>query len=115
MELGGFDAQEGHFDGPYLHMTTQRTGSDWALRRFLEEHRRHNVGFASDDEMDDVRLAGYAEIQPTDLFCMKFVSDATTTAYKFENFSRRFQKVLFIVDVYEWAWDIASRESGRGI
>lgn len=110
MELGGFDAQEGHFDGPHLHMTTARTGSDWALRRFLEEHRRHNIGFASDDEMDDVRLAGYTEIQPTDLFCMKFVSDPRTVSYKFENFSKRFQRVLFIVDVYNWAWDIASRE-----
>lgn len=110
MELGAFDAQKGYFDGPYLHNTTARTDSDWALRRFLEEHRRHNIGFASDDEMDDVRLAGYSEIQPTDLFCMKFVSDPKTTAYNFENFSKHFQKVLFIVDVYDWAWDIASRE-----
>ena len=110
MELGAFDAQKGYFDGPYLHNTTARTGSDWALRRFLEEHRRHNIGFASDDEMDDVRLAGFTEIQPTDLFCMKFVTDPKTTAYRIGDFSKRFGKVLFIVDVYDWAWDIASRE-----
>ena len=110
MELGGFDAQKGYFDGPYLHMTTMRTDSDWALRRFLEEHRRHSIGYASDHEMDQVRLGGFTEIQPTDLFCMKFVSDTRKTAYKFEDFSRLFQKVLFIVDVYDWAWHIASKE-----
>jgi len=94
MGLGGFDVQKGHFDGPYLHMTTARTDSDWALRRFLEEHRRHNIGFASDREMDDVRMAGYNEINPTDLFCMSFVSDPRSIAYKFEDFSKRFQRVL---------------------
>jgi len=108
MELGGFDAQKGYFDGPYLHTTMARTDSDWALRRFLEEHRRHNVGFASDYEMDNVRLGGYTRVQPTDLFCMTFVPDPVVV-YDFKGFSRRFQKVLFIVDVYDWAWDIASR------
>jgi len=110
MELGGFDFQKGHFDGPYLHTTLVRTDSDYALRRFLEEHRRHNIGFASDHEMDEIKMAGYDQIQPTDVFCAMFVSDPRTIAYSFERFSRRFQKVLFIVDVYDWAWDIASRE-----
>lgn len=109
MELGGFDFQKGYFDGPHLHKTMARTDSDWALRRFLEEHRYHNIGFASDHEMDDVRLVGYTRIQPTDLFCMEFVSDPVIT-YDFEDFSTWFYKVLFIVDVYDWAWDIASRE-----
>jgi len=110
MELGAFNWEAGHFDGPYLHMTTQRTDSDYALRCFLENHRRHNIGFASEQEMDEFLHAGYKEIQPTDVFCAAFVSDVREIAYRFEDFSRRFQKVLFIVDVYGWAWDIASRE-----
>ena len=110
MELGGFDAQKGYFDGPYLHFTTMRTDSDWALRRFLEEHRRHNIGFASDHEMDKIKFTGYTEIQPTDLFCMEFVAGPKSIDYKIEDFSAQFRKVLIIVDVYDWAWDIASRE-----
>jgi hypothetical protein len=110
MELGAFDSQKGYFDGPYLYTTTARTDSDWALRRFLEVHRKHSMGFASDHDMDKIRLGNYKEVQPTDVFCMEFASDPKTTAYEFESFSKRFQRVLFIVDVYDWAWDIASRE-----
>lgn len=110
MELGGFDVEKGYFDGPYLHMTVRRTDSDWALRRFLEEHRHHSMGFASDNEMDDIRTTGYKEVQPTDLFCMTFLSEDEAIAYHLEDFSKKFRRVLFIVDVYDWAWDIASRE-----
>jgi len=110
MEIGAFDWQAGHFEGPCIHDTVERTGSDWALRRFLEEHRRHNMGFASDAEIDELLQAGFKEIQPADVFCMKFISDPRRTDYNFENFSKRFQKVLFIVDVYGWAWDIVNTE-----
>jgi len=109
MELGAYDWENGHFNGPYLYSTTQRTDSDYALRTFLENHRRHNIGFASENEIADLYLSNYKEVQPTDIFCSAFVSDPPKPIYRFEDFSHRFQKVLFIVDAYGWAWDIASK------
>lgn len=109
MELGAYNWIDGHFDGPYLHETTERTDSDYALRRFLEIHRNHNIGFASDAEMDDLYIGDFKEVSPTDLFCSEFKSTPRKTMYRHEDFAMEFGKILIIVDVYDWAWDIASR------
>ena len=110
MGLGAFNFEKGRFDGPYIQGTTQRTESDWALRRFLEIHRRHDIGFASDEEIEDVSAAGFKEVEPVDAFCVAFATKPKAPVYDFEKFSKRFGRALFIIDVYGWAWDIASRE-----
>jgi len=109
MELGAYNWMEGHFDGPYLYEKTERTDSDYALRCFLETHRHHNIGFASDFEIDDIYLSDFKEVLPTDFFCSVFKSSPRKAVYRHEDFAMLFEKILIIVDVYDWAWDIASR------
>ena len=110
MELGAYNWTEGNFDGPFLHGTEDRTGSDYALRAFLDEHRWHNIGYASDYEMDDIYRGDYTEVSPIDLFCSAFETSPRKAMYLHEDFAMGFEKILIIVDVYDWAWDIASKE-----
>jgi len=109
MELGAYNWAEGHFDGPFLHESKERTESDYPLRVFLETHKWHNIGFASDYEMDDLYLSDFKEVSPTDLFCSEFKSNPRKTMYRHEDFAMFLGKILIIVDSYGWAWDIASR------
>lgn len=111
MELGNYDFEKGHFDGPFIPMENQRTGDDWALRRFLEEHTGHRIGLEMDVDLrlDDCPIkSDWKHIQPLTRYCMVFEElDDLVAGMTFPN---TFKKVLFIVDVYDWAWDIASTE-----
>ena len=111
MELGNYKHHDGHFDGPFVSLTKQRTGDDWALRRFLEEHTGHRVGLEQDVNLrfDDCPIkSDWKHIQPLTEYCMVF--SGLDEAMEKVSFPAAFRKVLFIVDVYDWAWDIASTE-----
>jgi len=111
MELGNWEHHDGHFEGPWIPLDGRRTGDDWALRRFLEEHTGHRVGLEQDVELrlgDCPIKADWKHIQPLTEYCMVF-SEIDELVEKMV-FPGAFKKVLFIVDVYNWAWDIASTE-----
>ena len=110
MELGAFNFQAGHFEGPYLLDSDQRIDSDLALRMFMEHHMGHPLIYIQEDVHQFV-ASGYREVKPVEPFCMKFLIDVTEpSVFIYDKFSNDFGKVLFIVDIYGWAWDIASRE-----
>jgi len=48
MELGNYNFEGGHFDGPLIPLENHRVNSDWALRRFLEDHTGHRMGIHQD-------------------------------------------------------------------
>ena len=105
MELGNYLFEEGHFEGPWIPMENRRVGDDWALRSFLEQHTGHRIGLEQDVELrlDDCPIkADWKHIQPLTKYCMVF-SELDTLVEKM-TFPHAFRKVLFIVDVYDWAW-----------
>jgi len=111
MELGKYLFDDGHFEGPVIPMDNRRTGDDWVLRRFLEEHTGHRIGLEQDVELrlDSCPIkSDWKHIHPMTGYCMVF-SEIDTLVEKMV-FPDAFRKVLFIVDVYDWAWDIASKE-----
>ena len=111
MELGNYNFDGGHFEGPIIPMENRRTGSDWALRRFLEDHTGHKVGLEMDVELrvDDCPIkSDWKHVQPLTQYCMVFKE--LEDLVKEMTFPHAFKRVLFIVDVYDWAWDIASTE-----
>lgn len=111
MELGNYDFEKGHFNGPWISMENRRTGDDWALRRFLEEHTGHRIGLEMDVNLrfDNCPIkSDWKHVQPLTGYCMVF--SGLDEAMDKMMFPHAFRKVLFIVDVYGWAWDIASTE-----
>lgn len=111
MELGNYMFEEGHFEGPWIPMENRRTGDDWALRSFLEQHTGHRIGLEQDVELrlDDCPIKhDWKHIQPLTGYCMVF-REIDELVEKM-TFPPDFKRALFIVDVYDWAWDIASRE-----
>lgn len=111
MELGNYDFDGGHFEGPLIPLENRRAGGDWALRRFLEEHTGHRIGLEQNVELrlgDCPIKSDWKHIQPLTGYCMVF-SEVDELVEQMV-FPHAFRKVLFIVDVYDWAWDIASKE-----
>jgi len=111
MELGNYNFKKGHFEGPFLPMENRRTGDDWALRRFLEEHTGHRIGIEMDVDLrlDDCPIkSDWKHIQPLTEYCMVF--EELEALVEGMEFPHAFRKALFIVDVYDWAWDIATTE-----
>lgn len=77
MSLGPYNHDAGHFHGPLVN-NNERTQSDWALRRFLEEHTGHRMGLMNDTEFDTERYVikpGWNEVTPVTSYCMVFKTD----------------------------------------
>ena len=111
MELGNYDFEGGHFAGPFLPMDNVRTGSDWALRMFLEQHTGHRIGLEMDVDLrlDDCPIkSDWKHVQPLTEYCMIFRE--LETFVEAMMFPSAFKNILIVVDVYGWAWDIASKE-----
>jgi len=74
MELGKYDHAAGRFDGPCLIDGTILY-SDWALRRFLEEHKSHRISLINDEEWGieyDLRSGEWIKVIPDTKWCMIF-------------------------------------------
>lgn len=74
MELGKYDYAAGRFDGPRLRNGT-RLYSDWALRRFLEEHQNHRIRLINDTEEGveyDLLSKEWMKTVPDSEWCMIF-------------------------------------------
>jgi len=111
MDLGTYDFDGGHFDGPLIPMENRRVGSDWALRRFLEQHVGHRIGLETDagfgSNTSPIK-SDWKELYPPTAYCMVF--EEMEKLLNHLKFPKRIGSALFIVDVHGWAWDIASRE-----
>lgn len=110
MELGEFDYEVGRFEGPYIAGENKKVESDFALRRFLEEHSGHRISFNSDLDIDDEITMDYKAVRPLDAYCTRLVSNIKLPSYHFADFPESFKYILIVVDVYDWAWDIAAKE-----
>jgi len=78
MELGRYDYQKNHFQGP-RDRNRRRIEGDWALRRFLEVHTNHKMGLINDGEDEDVEgtiaRSNLYKVTPDTPWCMVFRSE----------------------------------------
>jgi len=77
MELGRFNLTAGHFQGP-RDRHGRRNESDWALRRFLEEHTNHKIGIINDTDPDiegKISRTDLFKVTPETPYCMIFRSE----------------------------------------